>query len=952
MAARGPLDVESLIARSAGLRRLAVRLVGESDADDVVQDALVAGMQHAPRDERALTPWLVRVVRNFAAGRHRGEGRRAAREMDTARREALPSASDLVERMEVQRVVAEEVLRLADPYRTAVLAVYFEGVGAEKYARGLGVPSATVRSWLKRGLEQLRMRLDGRFGGDRGAWSACLIALARPEYALVPVAIVGGLMLKYVLFSAAAILVAALVFWKWTEAETPGWRPETVAEVVLLDPVGEQPRASTAEMAALEQAESRSEIAVSVAASTSSVVRGRVVWSPDRAPAVGIGVRLSSSEYRPDLGEPPFVLTDADGRYSIEVTRTDWYELGLDRQSNGRRIRLTAGEVHEADLELTREVAVSGRVLTRGGTPVADAEVCMGGFWPRCVARSAPDGSYSIEGVRTSVFARAPGFSPSGAYDARPAGLFPEPVSSYTVDLYLGGPSCELEGYLLDSTGQPMVGVHLAASAPEREKMSDPRGVSSSAMVIERSTTDANGAFAFRDLRAGQNVIRVHYRQPLEFSVACHVRPGRVTRMDIAMPALVRLAGQVTSADGSPVPGAYINAYRTDGVEAHTWQLTDAQGRYDSALFPAGRVRLMAHQVKFGPTQFETELAPGEEHEWSPVLGTTSVIRGRVVDVEGRGLSGIQVTCSPGKGTEVLTDGEGRFELISKRNGVNVVAQDFENNRAERWGVLLGDENVELVLEKANASIRGRLVDSSGRALPNAALSCQGMLARAADELGRFEYRYLKRGEHDLYVSLPDVMKCRLLHFTIQEGETKDVGDVRLPAAGTLVVKLRAHDGVDPFRTELLAHRTGAPLQVLTSRGSNAGGDWTVEGVPEGEYRLSAVGGNAALVEQAFVIRAGETTFVEAELHAGRPLRVEVLGERVAPWVVEILDESGAVVSKAERLSEHEPASTVIYIRPGPYELRAKTNDGRTGRTLITLVAHTEREHAARIEVH
>jgi len=399
------------------------------------------------------------------------------------------------------------------------------------------------------------------------------------------------------------------------------------------------------------------------------------------------------------------------------------------------------------------------------------------------------------------------------------------------------------------------------------------------------------------------------------------------------------------------VPGAYINAYRTDGVEAHTWQLTDAQGRFDSALFPAGRVRLVANQGKFGRAEIEAELAPGEEHEWSPVLGETTVIRGRVVDIEGRGLAGIQVTCSPGKGTEVLTDGEGRFVLISRLNGGTVVARDSEDNRVERRGVLPTDENVELVLEKSNAFIRGRLVDSSGRVVPNAVLSCEGSTVRT-DELGRFETHRLKPGEHNLYAFLPDVMNCHLMHVALGDAETKDVGDVRLPASGTLVVKLRTHEGVDPFRAELVAYRVGAPLQVLTSRGRNAGGDWTVEGVPEGEYRLSAVGGNAALVEQAFVIRAGETTFVEAELHAGRPLRVEVLGERVAPWIVEILDESGVVVSKAERFSQYEPAATVIFVRPGKYELRAKTEDGRTGRARIMVRADSEREDAARIEVH
>lgn len=56
MAERRTTDVEDLIAQAVGLRRLAVRLVGESEADDVVQDAILAGMQHAPREQSALRP--------------------------------------------------------------------------------------------------------------------------------------------------------------------------------------------------------------------------------------------------------------------------------------------------------------------------------------------------------------------------------------------------------------------------------------------------------------------------------------------------------------------------------------------------------------------------------------------------------------------------------------------------------------------------------------------------------------------------------------------------------------------------------------------------------------------------------------------------------------------------------------------------------------------------------
>ena len=109
---------EELARHAAGLRRLAGRLVTDpATADDLVQQTMVAGLERAPTESDALGPWLSRILRNLALRRWRSRENQSARERASARPEALPSTAELIERVELHRVVADEVRALPDPAR-------------------------------------------------------------------------------------------------------------------------------------------------------------------------------------------------------------------------------------------------------------------------------------------------------------------------------------------------------------------------------------------------------------------------------------------------------------------------------------------------------------------------------------------------------------------------------------------------------------------------------------------------------------------------------------------------------------------------------------------------------------------------------------------------------------------------------------------------------------------
>ncbi|MCP3915783.1 MAG: sigma-70 family RNA polymerase sigma factor [bacterium] len=194
---------------SAALRALARRLLAdEHAAEDAVQETWLRALTRGPGGGERLGRWLETVLRNVVRDGHRVGGRRKAREAAAARDEALPSGTEIVERMEALQRLAAAVAALPEPYRTVVHLRYFEGQPPAALARRLDVPVETVRTRLKRGLALLRARMDDDCGGRR-AWAAALVPVAQHATSSATVIPwVGGLVLGAKLKTTIALAVA------------------------------------------------------------------------------------------------------------------------------------------------------------------------------------------------------------------------------------------------------------------------------------------------------------------------------------------------------------------------------------------------------------------------------------------------------------------------------------------------------------------------------------------------------------------------------------------------------------------------------------------------------------------------------------------------------------------------------------------------------------------------
>ncbi|MEW6745469.1 MAG: sigma-70 family RNA polymerase sigma factor [Planctomycetota bacterium] len=241
--------LDDLLRHMGWLRRLARSLVLDQDrADDLVQDTCLTALEHPPRRQEGLRAWLSCVLLNRLRDLLRRERRHAAREKTAATKEATASTSDVVERAELQRRLAEAVVRLAEPYRTTLLLRYFDDLAPKEIARRLNLPGATVRVRLKRGLDLLREHFDREHGGNRKAWCQLMLPLAAAGTGTQAAAGVTlglwrmGIMSSKikVLLGGASSLVIALMVWRLVLAPSSESREGEVAAAI--------PSASASEM--------------------------------------------------------------------------------------------------------------------------------------------------------------------------------------------------------------------------------------------------------------------------------------------------------------------------------------------------------------------------------------------------------------------------------------------------------------------------------------------------------------------------------------------------------------------------------------------------------------------------------------------------------------------------------------------------------------------------------
>lgn len=209
---RTALDLDLLLAQTDWVQRLARRLVADEErARDVAQDVFLTALERPPEraaNEKSLRAWLARVVRSMVHVGSRSDARRRLRESSVARPPQSDSAAETVARAAQLQLVVDTVMELEEPYRSALLMTYFDGLSAAEAGARLGASEVAIRKRVSRGLQRLREKLDRLHGGDRTAWVSAFAPWLTWHEPAVPAAGAGALGIGTKI--AAALLAAGV----------------------------------------------------------------------------------------------------------------------------------------------------------------------------------------------------------------------------------------------------------------------------------------------------------------------------------------------------------------------------------------------------------------------------------------------------------------------------------------------------------------------------------------------------------------------------------------------------------------------------------------------------------------------------------------------------------------------------------------------------------------------
>lgn len=478
-------------------------------------------------------------------------------------------------------------------------------------------------------------------------------------------------------------------------------------------------------------------------------VRGVLVDSVTAEPLVGARVELLRTGY----GVLQATATESDGAFAFTVAAITeaqyrvraWAPEHAVTVSNafaalpGTTVEFRAGERLQA---APAYATVLGSVIDASGVPVRGAEVLLDAKGIGVVATTGTDdaGAFRFSTVPTGgsvqyrvriipQFQRlvdSGWFTPAGG-EVRNFGLLAPQGVPLNADSY-----GLIFGRITDAAGRPLAGARVAV---EREAQ----------RIVAWGETGADGTYRVlvRSNPAGTGyLVRAEKEGYLPSGQIAGSTTDLVTvptngmvQVNITLySALVNLEGRVVDADGYPVYAAEVVLYR-QGVGATLRTSTDANGMYRFKDLPrTGVPSLLVETARDGKaadsggTGGATLLDPGIAQGLIPTLSLPDSgveLRGRVTDARRSPVADARVVVTlDGETREVRSGFDGDFVLGGIRAGAQATLRvEAPGLVAVAGGPLTVSATTPeqtFVLRPATGSVRGRVVDRSGRPVAGA----------------------------------------------------------------------------------------------------------------------------------------------------------------------------------------------------------------------------------------
>ena len=799
-------EPQTLLADVRWLRGLVGRLVHDADlAEDVCQETLVAAVRHPAGDQRA---WLARVARNFALAMLRRERRQARARTFAPTDEPTPATDAVVAEAEAQRAAADALMQLEEPYRTTLLLRFMKGMSVRAVARHMEVPIETVRTRQKRGLQQLRAKLDRRPGGRLSV----VLPLAVPGWPNPTIPTLWGIVLmksKLTVACAALVLLGAL----WLSADAffvQGKTPTPDVSSPVFDLAAtSKPYTDDVAGSSTTESESRTETAPPPSAGRKTpdadeahAVGDLVVkltFQDDGQPAANIGVRVQrpyeERDARPGKRLPHMATSGPTGQVLFRGIPAGEVQVALARNLY-RDFEVRAGSESVLRIEVPPGDDVDGLVVDGRGSPVAGAEVLIarGGVrpqWMQVLTRTDERGRFTLHalGRFNMLGARSAGYGTSDFVLLHTA---PRRANGrLDVRIVLAEQAVRVRGQVLDAAGQPArdawVKLGKDGGSPRRGQGMQHRLILH-AKPHTHVVTDAEGRFEVKYMTPGTVPLRVFAtgHAPWSSELVCH--PFGTNEITIRLTEGAVLQAFVLDGDGRPVAGADISlddmTYPTS-----THGTTDEQGTCRLVDLPAGTLNVGITTKVAGETKTSVELTAGRvtRHEFR--LRPGLILTGVLVDHLGKPLRGWWLR-PVGANFGRKTDAKGRFRITNcEDRSYDLLVHKtwgFTPSVTTLRGVRPGGDGQEHRIEEGclpSAKVRGRIQSAAGRPLAGVSLNVRQLphdlliVAPDTDANGRFtidglppgRYRLgLYHAEHE-YHRWPDITLTRDQELVLQD---------------------------------------------------------------------------------------------------------------------------------------------------------------------------------------